>query len=116
MGPQVDGHVARVLCEIDLRTGGSYRFVIGHAGREMAFYGKYVEVTSPSRLVWTNEESEDGSVTTVSFEEQGGKTLVVMREVFPTKEALDENIGAAEAMRITFGQLDEVLAEASGAG
>jgi uncharacterized protein YndB with AHSA1/START domain len=101
-----------VSCEIDLRPAGGYRFVIGLPGsRTMTFHGTYVEVTSPSRLVWTNEESEDGSVTTVTFEEQGGKTLVVMREVFPTKEALDENLGAAEAMRITFGQLDAVLAK-----
>lgn len=108
--------MALVSCEIDLRTGGSYRFVIGHAGREMTFFGKYVEVIVSSRLVWTNEESENGSVTTVTFEEQGGKTIVVMREMFPTKEALDENLGASEAMRITFGQLDEVLEETSAAG
>jgi uncharacterized protein YndB with AHSA1/START domain len=99
-----------VSCEIDLRTGGSYRFVIGHAGREMAFFGRYVEVTSPARLVWTNDESEGGPVTTVTFEERAGKTVVVMSEAYPTKEALDENLGAAEAMGITFGQLDEVLA------
>ncbi len=105
-----------VSCEIDLRTGGSYRFVIGHAGGEMAFFGKYVEVIANARIVWTNEESENGSVTTVTFEEQGDKTIVVMREMFPTKEALDENFGASEAMRITFVQLDEVLEDTGAAG
>ncbi len=105
-----------VGCEIDLRTGGGYKFTIGTPdAKTMVFHGKYVEVAVPSRLVWTNEESENGSVTTVTFEEKGDKTLVVMREVFPTKEALDESMGMEEALDITFGQLDEVLNEASGA-
>ena len=102
-------------CEIDLRTGGSYRFVISMPGSPtMTFHGKYLEVTPPSRLVWTNEESADGSVTTVTFEERGDKTLLVMRELFPTKEALEENKGAAEAMRLTFAQLDELLGAQGG--
>jgi uncharacterized protein YndB with AHSA1/START domain len=103
-----------VACEIDLRSGGTYKFTIGTTdGKTMVFHGKYVEVTVPAKLVWTNEESDNGSVTTVTFEEKADKTVVVMREVFPTKEALDESMGMEEAMAITFGQLDEVLGEAS---
>lgn len=56
----------------------------------MEFFGKYVEVTPHSRLVWTNDEAEEGGpVTTVSFEDSGSETLVVMHELYPSKEALD---------------------------
>src|SRR4051812_33665275 len=67
--------------EMDVRTGGRYRLGFGDG---MDFYGKYLEVTPPSRIVWTNEESGDaGSVTTVTFEEKDGKTLLVLRELYP---------------------------------
>ena len=62
----------------------------------MAFFGRYIEVTPHSRLVWTNEESDDGAVTTVTFEEKGGKTLLVMHELYPSKEALDGAIAGME--------------------
>ena len=76
----------------------------------MAFFGKYLEVTPPSRLVWTNEEGDEGPVTTVTFEEKGGKTLLVLHELYPSKEALDAaGTGAADAMGETFEQLDELL-------
>jgi uncharacterized protein YndB with AHSA1/START domain len=99
-------------CEADVRVGGGYRFVFGHEGsKTMAFFGKYLEVTPPSRLVWTNEEGEGGqAVTTVTFEEKGGKTLLVLHELHPSKEATDEAIGFGEGLRETFGQLDELLA------
>ena len=99
-------------CEMDVRTGGRYRLVFGHdASNPVAFFGRYVEVTPHSRLVWTNEEAgDDGPVTTVTFEERGGKTLLVMHELYPSKEALDAaGTGAAEMMRETFEQLDELL-------
>ena len=106
--------VSLVSCEADVRVGGKYRFVFGHAGSEaMAFFGKYLEVTPPSRLVWTNEEGGDGgAVTTVTFEEKGGKTLLVMRELYPSKEALDGAIASGSTsgdMGETFEQLDELL-------
>jgi len=98
-------------CEADVRVGGVYRFVFGHEGsKTMAFFGKYLEVTPPSRLVWTNEEGEGGqAITTVTFEEKGGKTLLVLHELHPSKEATDEAIGFGEGLRETFGQLDELL-------
>jgi uncharacterized protein YndB with AHSA1/START domain len=97
-------------CEMDVRTGGKYRLVFAHGDSEAAFFGTYKEVIPNSRLVWTNEESDEGSVTTVTFEEKGGKTLLVMHELYPSKEALDAaGTGAADALVETFGQLDELL-------
>lgn len=97
-----------VSCEMDVRTGGTYRLVFGQG---MAFFGRYTEVTPHSRLVWTNEEGGDNaSVTTVTFEEKEGKTLLVLSELYPSKEALDEaGTGAQEALVETFLQLDELL-------
>ena len=102
-------------CEMDVRTGGTYRLVFRHGAGEMAFYGKYLEVTPPSRIVWTNEESgHGGAVTTVTFEETAGRTRVVMHELHPSKEALDEAGGAAEGAVESFEQLAEFLAERQG--
>ena len=97
-------------CEMDVRVGGKYRLVFEPDG--MAFFGTYREVTPHSRLVWTNEEGgESGPVTTVTFEEKGGKTLLVMHELYPSKEALDAaGTGAADMMGETFAQLDELIA------
>jgi uncharacterized protein YndB with AHSA1/START domain len=97
-------------CEMDVRTGGTYRLDFGEG---MAFFGRYLEVTPPSRIVWTNEEAGDaGSVTTVTLNETDGRTLLVVSELFPSKEALDaDGGGAADAMYETFEQLDELLVE-----
>ena len=99
-------------CEQDVRVGGSYRLAFAHpkAATPMAFFGRYLEVVPGARLVWTNDESADGAVTTVTFEEKDGKTLLVMRELYPSKQALDAAIeGMDEAMPETFEQLDEFL-------
>ena len=98
-------------CEMDVRVGGRYRLVFSHQASTMEFFGTYLEVTPHSRLVWTNEEGgEGGPVTTVTFEEQRGQTLLVMHELHSSKEALDAaGTGAADAMVETFAQLDELL-------
>jgi uncharacterized protein YndB with AHSA1/START domain len=101
-----------IACEADVRVGGRYRLVFDHgAAQPMEFFGTYLEVIPNSRLVWTNEESGDGGpVTTVTFEEKGERTLLVMRELYPSKEALDAaGTGAADATVETFAQLDELL-------
>ena len=107
-------------CEQDVRVGGSYRLEFANpgGGSPMAFVGSYLEVVPNARLVWTNEESEDGAITTVTFEEKDGKTLLVMSELYPSKQALDIAIeGMDEAMPETFEQLDEFLiARGAGAG
>jgi uncharacterized protein YndB with AHSA1/START domain len=97
-------------CELDVRVGGGYRLEFGQdAANTMAFFGKYIEVTPPSRLVWTNDESEDGPVTTVTFEEKDGQTLLVLHELYPSKEALDASGGAADGLPEQFEQLDALL-------
>lgn len=106
--PRSMGMVLR-SCVMDVRVGGQYRLEFEPDG--MAFFGTYLEVIPPSRLVWSNDEGgEGGSVTTVTFEEQGGRTLLTLRERYPSKEALDAaGTGAQEATIETFAQLDELL-------
>jgi uncharacterized protein YndB with AHSA1/START domain len=102
--------VSLLSCEMDVRVGGRYRLVFGHdASKPMEFFGRYIEVTPDSRLVWTNDEGEDGgAVTTVTFEEKAGKTLLVMHELYPSKEALDGAMVSGEkgGMSETLDQLD----------
>lgn len=105
--------VSLLSCEADVRTGGQYRFVIGRGGAEpsMTFFGRYIEVIPNARLVWTNEEAGDGGpITTVTFEEKDGKTLLVMHELHPSKESLDAAmVGTSQGMQETLAQLDELL-------
>lgn len=106
--------ISFITCDVDARTGGSYRFVFSHPASEqpMAFLGKYIEVTPHSRLVWTNDENaEDGAVTTVTFDERGGETTIVLRDLYPSKEALDDAIasGSTSGFGEMFEQLDDLL-------
>ena len=97
-------------CELDVRVGGTYRLVFRHNESEtMAFFGTYTEVTPHSRLVWTNDEGDDGAVTTATFEEKAGKTAVVLCDRYPSKEALDAGSGNMDAMSETFDQLEELI-------
>jgi uncharacterized protein YndB with AHSA1/START domain len=106
--------MALLSCEMDVRAGGTYRLVLRHDAfpEPMAFFGRYLEVTPPSRLVWTNEEGEgDPQITTVTFEEKSGKTLLVVHDLYPSKEALDAAIasGSTGGFPEQFEQLDELL-------
>jgi uncharacterized protein YndB with AHSA1/START domain len=108
--------VSFLSCEADVRTGGTYRFVFSHASSEqpLSFFGRYIEVTPGTRLVWTNDEGdEDGSVTTVTFEERGGETLVVVNELYPSKKALDDAIASGNISwsEEQFDQLDQLLVD-----
>jgi len=100
-------------CEMDVRVGGTYRLAFRHpaSSEPMAFFGRYLEVTPHSRIVWTNDEggADNGAISTVTFEEKDEKTLVVLRDLYPSKEALDEGIGSTAGMDETFAQLDELL-------
>jgi uncharacterized protein YndB with AHSA1/START domain len=105
-----------VSCEADVRVGGAYRFVFGHpqAEQPMAFFGKYLEVKPNARLVWTNEEAgDDGQITTVTFEEKAGQTVLVIHDLYPSKEALDAAIesGSTSGMCETCEQLEALLVE-----
>ena len=103
-------------CEMDARVGGGYRLVFRHpeSDQPMPFFGRYLEVAPNARLVWTNDEGgEGGAVTTVTFEEKGGTTLVVMRDLYPSKKALDDAIASgstAGGFDEQFAQLDALLA------
>ena len=105
--------VPMLACEMDVRTGGGYRVTFGRdLENSRSFFGKYLEVTPNARIVWTNDEGdEDGAVTTVTFEEQeGGKTLLVMRELYPSKEEYEQSaVGMEDAAPEQFEQLDELL-------
>ncbi|MBB4234455.1 SRPBCC family protein [Rhizobium esperanzae] len=103
--------ISLVSCDMDVRTGGKYRLEFGAGSSDtMAFYGRYIEVVPNERIVWTNDEGEEGAVTTVTFEEQGGKTLLKFHEVYPSKEALEEALqGSAVALPEQLEQLDELL-------
>jgi uncharacterized protein YndB with AHSA1/START domain len=108
-------------CEMDVRVGGTYRLVFSHpsSGQPMAFFGRYIEVTPHSRVVWTNDEGgEGGAVTTVTFEERGGETVVVLRDLYPSKEALDEAIASESTGGFgeQFEQLDELLVTLGASG
>ena len=101
-----------VSCEMDVRIGGGYRLEMNHpaAPQPMAFFGKYLEVIPNKRIVWTNEESDQGAVTTLTFEEESGKTLLTMHELYPSKEALDMAFEGMEGgMPESFAQLEEFL-------
>ena len=100
-------------CEMDVRVGAGYRLVMSHPAAEqpMAFFGKYIEVIPNARLVWTNEEGEEGAVTTVTFEDRGAETLVVWHDLYPSKAALDAAMadGSTTGFSDQFEQLDELL-------
>lgn len=100
-------------CEMDVRTGGTYRLVFGMDSQTMAFFGKYIEVTPPSRLVWTNDEGGEDAVviTTVTFEAREGKTLLTLHELHPSKEALDAAMesGAMAGTPEQWDQLEEFV-------
>ena len=99
-------------CEMDVRTGGTYRFVFEHpaAPEGMAFFGRYVEVSPCSRLVWTNDESGDaGQLSTLTLEDHGDTTRIVLHEVYPSGAAYEAGKGAYDGMPESFDQLDELL-------
>ena len=109
--PKSVSGVSLVACDMDVRTGGKYRLEFAAGGAaNMAFYGKYLEVVPHERIVWTNDEGEQGAVTTVTFQDVGGKTLLNFHEIYPTKEALEEALqGSAAALPEQLDQLGELL-------
>jgi len=108
--------VALVACTMDVRTGGTYRLEFGTGGAEtMAFHGKYCDVVPDQRIVWTNDEGEDGAVTTVTFADQDGRTLLTFHEAYPSTEALEEALeGPAAALPEQLDQLDALLESLAG--
>ena len=109
--PKSVSGISLVSCDMDVRTGGKYRLEFGADGSEtMAFYGKYLDVVPNERIVWTNDEGEEGAITTVTFEDRDGTTLLTFHEIYPTSEALEEALqGSAAALPEQLEQLDELL-------
>ena len=107
--------IALLSCEMDVRVGGTYRMVFQvDPTTTMAFFGRYLEVSPPSKLVWTNEEGDgDAVVTTVTFEERQGQTRLVVRDLYPSKDALEAAIasGSTAGWAEMLDQLDELLLE-----
>lgn len=104
-----------VSCEMDVRTGGSYRLEIGHPSSDspMAFFGRYLDVVPGERIVWTNEESGEGPVTTVTFAESDGRTTVTISNLFPNVQALEDELasGACEGTKESLAQLETLLGD-----
>ena len=104
--------ISLLSCDMDVRVGGGYRLVFGHEDSTFEFYGRYLEVTPPSRLVWTNDEGDDGeTVTTVTFQEADGRTLLVIHDRYASKEALDAAIasGSTSGMPESLEQLERLV-------
>ena len=104
-----------VVCEIDLRVGGKWRFVLrGPDGREMGMRGEYRELTPPHRSVHTEsfDDYPGESIVTAVFVEQNGKTTLTATVNYGSKEVRDAVLqsgmehGAAE----TYDRLAELLA------
>ena len=110
--PRSASGISLLSCDMDVRTGGKYRLEFGTGGSDsMAFYGEYLEVVPNERIVWTNDEGEEGAITTVTFEDQGGKTLLRFHEIYPSAAALEEALqGSAATLPEQLAQLDQLLA------
>ncbi len=117
--PQSSG-LRLLSCHLDVRPGGGYRLEFAHPAAEgsIAFFGTYREVVPLQRLVWTNEESAEGAVTTVTFEAgDDGTSGLTFQERYPTREALDEACASMEgALPEQFVQLDDLLAARAAGG
>lgn len=114
--PKSVAGVSLVSCDLDVRTGGMYRLEFAVDGSDiMAFYGKYIDVVPHARIVWTNDEGEEGAITTVTFEDRGGKTLLTFHEAYPSSEAREEALeGSAAALPEQLDQLTELLSGVGG--
>lgn len=113
--PKSVAGVSLTGCDMDVRTGGTYRLEFSFGGETMAFYGKYLVVVPNERIVWTNDEGEEGAITTVTFEARGGQTFVTFHERYPSEAALEEALqGSAAGLTDQLTQLGELLAEMNG--
>jgi uncharacterized protein YndB with AHSA1/START domain len=106
-----------VACEIDLRVGGSWRYVIRKPdGTELAWSGVYREIDRPHRLVATEvfePYPHAESVNTMTLEEHDGSTTMRVTAVYATKEARDGHLNAPmePGMQLALNRVDDLLAE-----
>ncbi|MBU1306742.1 MAG: SRPBCC domain-containing protein, partial [Alphaproteobacteria bacterium] len=93
-------------CTMDVRTGGTYRLEFGaDADSSFAFFGRYLDVVPPHRIVWSNDEGPDGAISTVTLVEVDGRTHLTFSEVYPSKAALEASLGGLDAAPEQFDQL-----------
>jgi len=98
-----------LACDMDVRVGGQYRLVFRHDESTMEFFGTYLDVVPDARLVWTNDEGDTGqTITTVTFTDHAGKTVVVVDDRYSSAAEMDS--GSAGALPESLDQLDELLA------
>jgi uncharacterized protein YndB with AHSA1/START domain len=102
------------VCEIDLRTGGQWRYVWRRfPDTEMAIAGSFREVLPPERVVtverWGPEWPE--TVNTLALRESGGRTTITLTILYPSKSARDAALatGMRAGMEPNFARLDELL-------
>lgn len=104
------------VCEIDLRPGGTWRFVNRHPKGEAAFHGEYREIAPPRRLVFTEifEDFPDTvSVVTSDFMEEDGKTRLIVTVRYPSSQVRDMVVtsGMARGAAISYDRLEDLVAE-----
>jgi len=103
------------VCEIDLRVGGSWRFVNRHPKGEAAFHGEYREIAAPSRLVFTEifEQFPDSvSVVTTDFADEGGKTRMTATVRYPSPDVREMVLksGMSQGAGISYDRLEDLVA------
>lgn len=104
------------VCEVDLRSGGRWRFVNKHPKGEVAFSGVYKEISPPDRIVFTEVMEpypEPGSIVTAVFTEENGKTRLTATVEYFTKEVRDMVLdsGMERGAAMSYDRLDEVATE-----
>jgi uncharacterized protein YndB with AHSA1/START domain len=103
------------VCEIDLRVGGAWRWVITRPGLEVAFSGVFREIDPPHRLQRTEVfEAMPGaeSLVTFTFDEKDGQTTLTMNMLFKSKQDRDVCLrsGMELGVKECFQRIDELVA------
>jgi len=108
------------VCEIDLRVGGSYRYVWRHSsGNQMGMGGVYREIVKPERIVSTEKFDEawypGEAVGTIVLVERDGKTMLTQTVLYETPEALESVLKSPmeQGVALGYNRLDDLLATLS---
>jgi uncharacterized protein YndB with AHSA1/START domain len=108
-----------LVCEIDLREGGMWRYVTREQGDiEVGFHGHYQSIQAPHVLISTEvfegmPEAAEGSLNTISFKEQNGITTMTMNVLHTCKEHRDFHIGSGmeKGMQISMNRLEDLAVQ-----
>lgn len=110
----LDDRYSVQVCDIDLRPGGTWRFVGRGPQGEFAFRGVYREIAAPDRLVYTEiyEPFPDAeSVVTTILTDERGKTRLTITSLYPTKDVRDTVLGAGmeRGAAISYDRLEDLV-------